>query len=441
MAFYCERRRAILSANTSDQSGEQHLQRPARQPLQAMWQGWNALDRVQRGLLVLMLARVALALVFILNLLPLELRDPQYRWYLQHGGDQEQMMELAQSILSGRPRESVVGLGQALVMIPWIALLNPQRYIEIAAPLVLINGFLLGGLSVLLVGGIARLLTGSRAVTLGSAALWAFLPLLAYVGFFWHPEAVLLRSATVPKVAWLNGLSDGPAVFFLMLALYLLARALDLESDRRFWHLTAAGAALGMAVTFRIHTASMVLFLALVVLVAYGWRAALALGGGAMLSYLPQAWYNLTVFGLPVTTGYISYGDFKEWGGTTSRPLRDILTNLPFHPRNIVETLVYFIGRRPWLIAPLLVGVGIISGVVVIMWRRRGWQTVALLIGAPLAYLAPMLTAFNFREDVIRFLLPAAPMLLIVGVYMLAWLWARVTGQTAVLRSEQEVGR
>ena len=382
-----------------------------------------------------MAARWALALTFILNLLPLELRDPVYRWYLQHGGDQEQMMRLAQSILVGSPEEAVVGLGQALVMLPWIALLRPSRYIEMVAPLVIINGFVLAGLSVLWVGSIARALTNSRTVALGSAALWAFLPLMAYFGFFWHPEAVALRSAMVPKVGWLNGLSDGPATFFLLLAVFLLTGVHGPAAEHNFGRLVGAGAALGAAVTFRVHTVPMAAFLLAYVLVAHRWRGLLAVGGGALLGYLPQAWYNWTVFGLPFTTGYISYGDLFNWGGTLQRPLRDILANLPFHPRYLLETLSYFIGRRPWLLIPLAIGLAVLTLVAIALWRERGWQAAALLIGAPLAYLAPLVMAYNFREDAVRFLMPCMGLWSVAGVYALHRLGALLRPLMARLHS------
>lgn len=394
--------------------------------IQPLLHRWQALDGTQRGLLALMLARWVLALAFILNLLPLELRDPVYHWYLQHGGDQEQMMSLARSILAGSPEESVVGLGQALVMLPWIALLHPTRYIEMVAPLVIINGFLLAGLSVLWVGGIARALTNSRAVALGAAAVWAFLPLAAYFGFFWHPEAVTLRSAMVPKVGWLNGLSDGPATFFLLLAVFLLAGVHGAASERNFGRLVGTGAALGVAVTFRVHTAPMAAFLMAYVLVAHGWRGLLAVSGGAALGYLPQAWYNWAVFGLPFTTGYISYGDLLNWGGTLQRPLKDILTNLPFHPRYLAETLGYFLGRRPWLLIPLVGSLAVLVLATLALWRERGWRAVALLIGAPLAYVAPLALAFNFREDMVRFLMPCLALWSVVGVYALHSLIVRI---------------
>ena len=380
-------------------------------PLAFLRRGWASLDAVQRGLWGLMLLRLVIALIFMLDILPLDLR---FRWFLHHGGDQDDMMALAVSILDGNPQPSVVGIGQALVMIPWIVLFNTQNYFKIVAPLVLINGFLFGGLSVPVLGGIARRTTGDDRVALWSAALWAVLPLLTYFAFFWHFDPVLLRSANVPKIGWLNGLSDGPATFFLMLAVLLLAGA-EREGEKfPLWRMAGAGAAMGVAVMYRVHVAPMVAFLLAYVLVARGWRSLLVVCLGGLIAYTPQAWYNQVVFGFPITTGYISYFTVRSGEGALSL---GFLRNLPYHPRHVMELINYFIGRRPWLLAPLVLAglAGLYT--LITLWRRRGWRAVALLIGSPLAYIGPMATAWPFRDDVIRFSLPALPFFIVAGVY------------------------
>ncbi len=391
---------------------------PRRSLPQSLQHWWDSLDGVQRSLLILALVRLLIALLFLLNVFPLELR---YRWYLYHGGDQDQMMSLAQSIIDGLPERSVVGIGESLIMLPWIALLRPANILEFITPLVVIHGFLLGGISVLLVGGAARRLTGSPKIAIWAAAVWACLPLITYFSFFWHPDPVILRSAAVPRVGWLNSLSDGPATFFLLLALFCLARVSDKRGEASFEWMAGAGAAMSLAVVFRVHVATMVAFMLLYILIAHGWRALFAACGAGLLTYAPQAWYNLTVFGLPVTTGYISYGDIGAWGGTTRRPLVNILTNLPFDPRHFMGMIEYFAERRPWLLALLALVLAAGAYASIMLWRQRGWRVCALLIAAPLAYLLPMLTAFNFRQDPIRFGMPTVPMFLIAGTYAVGW--------------------
>lgn len=371
-----------------------------------------SLDSAWRGLLLLMGVRWALDLLFLLNVLPLSLRDG---WYLHHGGDQELMLSLARSLLAGVPEESVVGLGQALVMVPWVALLHPYNYVEMVAPLVVLNGFLFGGLSVLLVGGLAHAVSHDGRAAWLSAAVWAVFPLLTYFAFFWHTESVMLRSVNVPKLAWLNGLSDGPATFFLLAALLLLARQ-HAARGAGFWSLAGVGAALGLAVTFRIHTAPIAAFLFLHVLLAHGWQALLAVSGAALLVYLPQAWYNLTVFGIPFTSGYVSYGALALWGRISNRPLEDWLTSLPYRPANALDLLVYLLDRRPWLWPVLALGLAVGVCMALAMWRRRGWRVASLLVLAPLVYLAPMVMAYNFRADMIRFLMPVVPVAIVALV-------------------------
>lgn len=374
--------------------------------------------RAWLAVLSLVTLRLLLNTAFLLNILQLERRDPVFRWYLQHGGDQVIMFHLAYSLLDGPVLETVVGIGQPLVMLPWIYLLKPAQYIEIAAPLVLINGFLLGGLSVALVSRFGEIVTGSRRIGLIAAALWALLPLFAYVGFFWHPESVLLRSAMVPKLGWLNGLSDGPATFFLLLGATGLADIMR-RKQADFWAATGVGAALGVAVLFRFHITPVVAVLLLGLLLVAGWRALLAALGMMLIAYLPQAWYNLAVFNLPFTTGYLSYGDVQNWGGTLHRPLNDLLVFFPASPSpaNVIGTLAHFLRERVWLAAPLAVILALGVLAFVELKRRHGWQAVYMLLGAPFAYLLPMLTTSNFRDDVLRFSMPVMPALLVAGVF------------------------
>jgi len=388
-----------------------------KQPLD--W--WRSLDRVQRGFLLLALARVVIAALFMANIPPLDLRAG---WYLHHGGDQDEYLTLARSIVEGAPRRSVVGLGQALVMIPWVMLLRPAQYMDIVAPLVIINGFILGGLSVLMVGGLARKITGRDGIAVFTALVWAFLPTLAYYGWFWHFDPAIMRSSYVPVAGWLNGLSDGPSVFALLAAAYLLARGVD-EEKMPSWRALGVGIAIGVSVTFRVHVALMGAFLVFYMLIAHGGRALGLTLLGAAIAYLPQAWYNMAVFHFPVATGYISvYSD--NWAHT----LWMLRYNLPFHPRHWLELWQYHVARRMWVLIPFAGFLALGLAAIAALWRRRGWRAMMLLFGAPLAYLIPMSAAWPFRDDVIRFSLPALPFLIIIGVAAPAviWQWARCIG-------------
>jgi len=199
----------------------------------------------------------------------------------------------------------------------------------------------------------------------------------------------------------------------LLTAVVLLATVVS--SDRpRFAALLGAGASLGLAMDFRAHTAFMIVFLVGYVWWSEGWLSLLVLAGGGLLTYLPQAWYNQLVFGLPFTVGYISYGDMPNFGGTFRRPWNDVFSNLWFSPRHFVETFTYFIGNQAWLIVPPIIGVGLFIITLLTFQRRYGWKTTVLLLMSPLAYLLPLLATYNFRDDPVRMLIPVIPMLLII---------------------------
>ncbi len=385
---------------------------------------WRSLDRLQRSFLLLALVRVVIAVLFVAaNIPPLDLR---YRWYLHHGGDQQEYLDLARSLAAGSPQPSLVGLGQALMMLPWIILIQPSHYWDIVVPLVTINGFILGGLSVPLLGELARRITRRDGTALLAALVWTFLPTLTYYGFFWHFDPVIMRSSYVPVVGWLNGLSDGPTTFIIMIGAYLLARGID-EGEMPRRRLIGFGVAIGLAVTWRVHIAGIAALWFLYILIAYGWRSLGLVVLGAAIAYLPQAWYNVAVFHFPVTTGYISV---YSTGHGLERTLWMLRYNLPFHPQYWVDLWAHHIARRMWLLVPLSAFLAFGLYATVALRRRRGWQAVAVLFGSPLAYLIPMTAAWPFRADVLRFSLPALPFLIIIGIYALgiAWQQLRCTG-------------
>jgi hypothetical protein len=307
-------------------------------------------------------------------------------------------------------------------MMPFILLLNPYYYTDMVVPLVLINGFLLAGLSVMMVGLVAKHSTGSDQVAIGSAAAWAVVPLAAYYGFFWHHDAMILRGSVVPTLGWLNGLSDGPATFFMLLAVMMLAQGLRSQERPTTNRLLLFGFVLGVAVTFRVHIAFMVIFLVLYALVSNGWRAVLLMGVGGLVAYIPQAIYNTVVFKLPFTTGYLSVYRFNAHTGEP-RPLSEVIPTLPFSPKHIVEVTQQLLEGRSWLGVMAIIALSAMAFVTFTLWKRRGWRAATLLIGVPLSYLIPMMTTWPFREDVIRFSIPAMPYFVAIGIYSI-WLIA-----------------
>ena len=103
----------------------------------------------------------------------------------------------------------------------------------------------------------------------------------------------------------------------------------------------------------------------------------------------------------------------------------------------MIDNVLYFVVRRPWLLVPLALALAVGIYAVVVIWKQHGWQPAALLIAVPLGYLAPMSLAWNFRDDIIRFSMPAMPLLLIAVVYVL-W-WTATTLRSRALKPAQSM--
>lgn len=371
---------------------------------------WNALSWLHRALAGLVILRILIALLIMLNILSLP-SEMRFGWHLYHGGDQDIIFRLANSIIEGEPSREVVGIGQALVMIPFILLLRPYYYTDMVMPLVLINGFLFAGLSVWLLGILVKHTTGSDRTAVWSAALWSTLPLLAYIALFWNPT---LRGVLVPVLGWLNGLTDGPATFFVLLAAMLLAQSRTAKPS--FRRMLVIGMVLCAAILFRVHVAFMVIVMFACILIQHRWRGLAPAILGFLIAYIPQGWYNWVKFKLIFTTGYLSYYRFNKETGLV-RPLSELLPTLPFSPHNIMQLFNQLFGDRLWLLIPVILAVAAMIAVCIMLWKRQGWQSVCLLIVLPMSYLLPMSLAWPFREDPIRFSIPAMPFLIAASIY------------------------
>src|SRR5687767_13074952 len=67
---------------------------------------WTALSWLHRALAGLVILRLVIALLIMLNVLPL-LAEMRFGWHLHHGGDQEIMFRLAMSIVYDEPSREV----------------------------------------------------------------------------------------------------------------------------------------------------------------------------------------------------------------------------------------------------------------------------------------------------------------------------------------------
>ena len=381
-------------------------------------------ERIFRPALIgLVCLRLAMMVLLVSGIPHLIVKDG---WYFHHGGDQGMMFDAAKSVLAGKPVYTYVGAGMPLVMAGLSWLFHADSYLHIVVPMVLINGFLLGSLSIVVMARLARRLTGRFDLALLAAAVWTLLPYLFYALFGLHPDAALFRDSYVPFLFWANGLSEGPSLFLYLLGVALVLKGLD---ERRAWPVAAAGLALGFACVVRIHTAVPVAVLTGLLLLKREWRALTLLVGGMIVGFLPQSWYSHGYSGSAINIPYI-----QNWLRLDERGhLWLDLKNTPFAPKFLIENTLGIAQRHLGLAtAGLMLGAAGLFGLAR-FWRERGWFKALLLFASPVATWLFHAVTYVFASDPFRFTVPAFPLGTIAGVYTFfaardLWLARRAAG-------------
>jgi len=377
-------------------------------------------DQVYIGFALL---RQLIVVLLIVGFPPLESHDG---WYFHHGGDQNYYFDYGDVLARGTfARYFSVNLGTPALMALAIRVTGASTFSALLPLVVLLNGFLLGGLSVLVVGRLAARLTRRERCGYLAAGLWALMPWLLWLLFWPHPRADWLRMPYVPGVAWLQGGPDGPGVFFALLGAYFLA--LSLDSSQLRWPLLS-GAAFGVMLLFRVHFAAFILLGALALgLRRRGWHAVLFSIAAAAL-YLPQVLYNRLASLVLGTPGY------NPWlPGYLYFGVLDVMAETAYYAENHEMNIVAF----SYLVdaAQALLGRGALIAVVVVVagllavWgfylavRSIGWARAVVLFGAAPAAIGVLLFSPIFIENAYRFSLPAAPFLLVLA----SWVFIALT--------------
>jgi hypothetical protein len=357
-------------------------------------------------------------------------------WLIYPQGDQELIFFAAFHLSRGIVRPTVAGFGQVLVMLffwnaqdwpLWVRFIRPWTgrhvrfvsYLDIMPDMVFFNAFLLGGLSIMLVGLLARAVTGRKSIGLATAAWWLVFPYLIVPIRCLHLDPGGSRADIVPTLLWMNGLSDGPGFFFVLLSTWLASLCLRRS---RAWLLASFGVSLAVSITFRAATLPAVLVLWAVVAYRLGWRGALIASGAAALAYVPQAAYNQAAFGFPLTSGSLYVG--AEPGVPRNLSTDPLSTFLHFDPRYPGATIAQFIARCPLLMASLPIAGLVVAWGMVALWRQHGWERAALL-AAPLPYLGAVVMFVGFRQDPVRYTMLAYPHLMTAIAYAAWHFWRR----------------
>jgi len=332
-------------------------------------------------------------------------------WYVYHG-DEDEYVRVALALARGELVDSFRPIGFPLLLVPFVWWTGATSLAELAGPVVLFHGGVLGPLTVWLVLWLTWRWTGRRTTAVLAAAAWTLLPYLVYWLIHTRPGSV--SDVPLQRLAhqlWIQVLSDPPSTFLVVAALMLVTRSWD----RPGWHWPVlAGAAAGLAALVRLPNVVLVLGTWW-----YGWQRRwwsavwflLAWGGVVAL----QAAVNWSVLGAPWR--------FSGWALEAQRSAE--LSQAAGYPITLFAwSNLGFISRQLMAKVPPLIWA--LAAATLLMaaigWRRllrrqpqAGW--LCLLWSVPLAVLYGINQ--DFHVSVLHFLMPVLPIVSICGAIAL----------------------
>ena len=162
------------------------------------------------------------------------------------GGDQINYTTTAWLLVDGQlPSTHYIGYGWVLPLLP-VAWITSGEYISFLPWTMLLNVGLLAPIALACVYGLANRI-GGRLLALWAAALWVAAPFLA-IPFFRDDYHERFVEQFLPQALGLSALADYPSMICLLVAAYLLVRAVD---GAEWTWAVAAGTAAGVAATIK----------------------------------------------------------------------------------------------------------------------------------------------------------------------------------------------
>ena len=363
---------------------------------------------------VLALLRMAIVCLLIVGFPQLESHDV---WYFHHGGDQNYYFDFGLVLARGTYEQYFsVNLGLPAIMAIIIRLLGSSTFSDLLPHMVLLNGFFFGGLSVIVIGRLtARLLYNEDSGYI-AALMWAIMPWIIWLVLWLHPQAAWMRMPYVPGVAWLQGIPDGPGVFFALVSTYFLVNCLG-SRDIKWVILTAT--ATGVMLLFRVHFATFILLGLLVIGVQRRWWDLILLPVVAAIVYIPQVFYNR------LASLHIGAPGYNPWlPGYLYFGVIDVMAETAYYYDNSVFNMVSFdhwINSIRILLSSnvlLLLVIALVSSLYVWGFYRTGqllgWARSVILFGAPPASIGVLSFTSILVENAYRFALPSVPFLVVL---------------------------
>lgn len=217
-----------------------------------------------------------LAAAQVLGILIFALTVRHNGWVYYQGGDQISYTTAASLIGDGVLPPTFIGFGWVLPLLPLGWLVGPE-YVGFLPPIIGLNVLVLGPVALASVYAIAHRI-GGRGLGLYAGLLWVMAPYLA-IPFFrddYHDRYV---EQFLPQALGLTALADYPSMVCLLIAAWLLVRALDALD----WTWAAsAGLATGVAATIKPANLPFLVGPALLLLLSRHWRTVVPYAAGIL---------------------------------------------------------------------------------------------------------------------------------------------------------------
>jgi len=356
-------------------------------------------------LILLVIMRMAMSIALIYGF-------PEKGSYL--GGyfylnDEEEYFRLAFSLARFSPVDSYRTLGFPILLLPFIWLSQANSFDQLLLPVAIFHACVLAPASIILVALIAKRLTKEWKIALLAASIWTIFPYLVYI--FVHSNPSFCKDVPAMRMAhqmWLQALTDPPATFFILLAIYTFLISLD---KKNVIYPLLTGISFGWATLIRPGNVIMAVLFLSFYLYERKLKHLILFVSSSFFILLPQFIYNWLFYGSPLKFSSLFATDkiyAIELGNLFGRTI-DM-----FSIRNFFFSLQQLILKLPSVI--LLCTLFIFFVIIYTIFRlyRVSPKAALVLILWVIPYLLVYGSYINFYDSVLHFSMPIIPAILIV---------------------------
>lgn len=249
----------------------------------------------------LILLRIILFGLF-LNNIPFTNIQPNWRPVFQgtYQPDEIVFFDLAKSLADFKPVPSIVYIGHAIFLAPFIYFTGATNIEMAIKPLILVQGILVWSLALIFMVLIGLHFLKNRKMAFISGFIFTVYPYLLF-GLYqlFNPKTAV---AAFHYQMWIFMLSDYLSTFMILLSLWLsikLVERLKNIEKQLYWPAIILGIIAGVTASVRPPNLAIAAFLFLYILCLRKFKTALVLGFSAFFGFLPQFIYNAYFFGKP----------------------------------------------------------------------------------------------------------------------------------------------